>query len=311
MASLDVSVIVITKNESEVIEQCLTSSFNQSLKPLEVIVVDGRSTDDTLRKASQFPVKILVEREPTSPSNARNLGVQNSKGEVMLIMGADTRLDRDCLKNAIKYFQDENIIVVIPSQEVEIHTYLEKIQANWFYGTRNPIRSTYGAGSSINFVRRNVYNAVKFDPSLGYGDDGDFRRRLRKQYKSGKILKAPDSKVFIDIPHSFAELLSQYTWYGRTFLKYFSKYPFTTAFFGLCSLLMPAIFLIICFTTIILPATFPLVIIVLVPLMARNIIACYRSKSLHLFEFILFEFARSLFFVYGIIQGFFVKKIGR
>jgi len=40
-----ISVIIPVKNESEKIERCLEAVFNQAIKPFEVIVVDGHSTE--------------------------------------------------------------------------------------------------------------------------------------------------------------------------------------------------------------------------------------------------------------------------
>ena len=42
-----ISVIIPVRNESEKIERCLEAVFNQTIKPYEVIVVDGRSTNVT------------------------------------------------------------------------------------------------------------------------------------------------------------------------------------------------------------------------------------------------------------------------
>ena len=307
-----VSVVIITKNEGKAIERCLKSVFNQSVKPLEVIVVDGRSTDDTRTRARKFPVRILVETGQTSPSNARNLGVANAKGEIVLIMGADTELDIDCVRNAIKYFQDPNVLVVIPSLKIRIHTRLEMIQVKWFYGTRSRLRTVHGTGSSIQFIRKGVYLRVNFDPSFGFGDDSDFRRRLQKLYSGPqRIVKASDSSIFVDLPHSLSEVSSQYIWYGRTSLKYFARYHSLGAMLRLGSLLMPSLFLISCIATLILPSAIYVLIPLLVLLLARNIIACFRSRSGYFFEFAFFDLARSLLFLWGVTQGFFVRKTGR
>ena len=42
-----ISVVIPVKNEEKKIEQCLEAVFSQSLKPHELIVVDGHSTDGT------------------------------------------------------------------------------------------------------------------------------------------------------------------------------------------------------------------------------------------------------------------------
>lgn len=313
----NVSVVIATKNEGETIENCLKSIFDQSVKPREVIVVDGHSTDDTLKKALRFPVKILVESGRVSPSNARNLGVQNATAEIVLVLDADTELDKDCIRNAIEYFQHPDVLVVIPNLEIQIHTRLEKIQKNWFYGTRSRLRTPHGTGSSIQFIRKDIYNEVKFDPEVGFGDDSDFRRRLRKLYdlKSGsraqKIVNAQDSKIFVNLPHSLSEIKSQYLWYGRTSPKYFVRYHSIDAILRLGSILMPTLLLVLIIATLINIFVVYLLIPFLVLLIARNVVACLRSKSLYFLDFVLFDFMRSLLFIFGVAQGFFVRRTGR
>ena len=49
MMSDNISVVIPVKNEEARIMQCLEAVFSQSLKPHEVIVVDGHSTDRTMR----------------------------------------------------------------------------------------------------------------------------------------------------------------------------------------------------------------------------------------------------------------------
>ena len=55
MCSEKISVIIPVKNEEAKIEQCLEAVFNQTIKPYEVIVVDGHSTDRTVENAKKFP----------------------------------------------------------------------------------------------------------------------------------------------------------------------------------------------------------------------------------------------------------------
>lgn len=295
------------------IHDCLSSVFNQSLKPFEVIVIDGSSTDDTLEKARRFPVKILIETEPASPANARNLGAEHAHGDLLLLMDADAVLDYDCLRRAVRYFQNPSVLALIPSQEAMMHTRLEKLQANWFSGTSNPIRTGVGTIAPVQFIRKDVFGKIKFDTSLGYGEDDDFHDKLQQlcQRESGKMVYAPDIKISVHFPHTLRELRSQYVWYGRTFMRYFTKHLSikTTLNFG--SLLMPAILLFLSAVAIILPELFSVVLIGFLLLVIRNIIACYRSRSIYLIDFLCFEFARSIFFLSGMLQSFFVKRIGR
>ena len=83
-----ISVVIPVKNEADKIEQCLEAVFTQSLKPQEVIVVDGHSTDKTVENARKFPVEILYEDYGTV-GGARQVGVKNAKSEFMAFTDAD------------------------------------------------------------------------------------------------------------------------------------------------------------------------------------------------------------------------------
>jgi glycosyltransferase involved in cell wall biosynthesis len=312
LSKTTVSVIIPTKNEEQVIQECLSFVFNQSLKPTEVILVDGCSTDATVKIAQQFPVKVIIEKGQTSLPNARNLGVENAKGEVILIMDADVILDKNCIENAVKWFEDKNVISVIPSEKSLPHTRLEKIEINWLRGTSNPIRSGVGIPSFVEFFRHSVFGNLKFDSNLGYGEDMDFQKRYKKTCKGEeKIIYSDDSTISIHHPHTLKELRSQYAWYGRTFRAYFSKDPSIRTILNLGSILSPSIFLLLGALTIFYVQMFPITLFIFALLVARNLIACYRSRSLFFVEFISFEFIRSIFFVIGFSQGFFSREKGK
>jgi glycosyltransferase involved in cell wall biosynthesis len=312
LSKTTVSVIIPTKNEEHVILECLSSVFNQSLKPVEVIIVDGLSTDDTLKKALQFPVKVITEVEPTSLPSARNLGVEHAKGEVIFIMDADVILDKNCIKNAARYFEGANVMAVIPSEHDVSHSRLEKIQTEWLRGTANPFRTGIGISVFAEFIRKVVFEKIRFDPNLGFGEDEDFQQKLKRFCKhSGKIMYAHDSQISVHYSHRLNELWSQYTWYGRTFLRYLSKDPSLRMLLLLGSVLAPTIILALGFLSLFFVWALPFLVLFLVLLVTRNLIACYRSKCIHFFEFIGFEFLRSTFFVIGITQSFFSKKRGK
>jgi glycosyltransferase involved in cell wall biosynthesis len=307
-----ISVIIPTKNEGQAIHECLSSIYNQSLQPLEVIIVDGGSTDNTLKEASQFPVKILTETKPSSLPNARNVGAKNAKGDIILIIDADVILEKNCLSNAVKYFEDSNIIAVVPSEQKVAHSHLEKIQMDWDHGSANPFKPGIGIPAFAEFFRRTVFEKIEFDPRLGYGEDQDFQQRFKKIYGlSAKIIYASDSQLSAHYSHTLKELQTQYTWYGRTFRRYLLKSFSISPLMNLGSLLAPISLLVLTFLTLFVHLLLPLLVLVAVLLVARNLLVCYRSKSIHFVEFVGYEFARSLFFVFGIFQGFFSRKRGK
>lgn len=92
-----ISVIIPVKNEENKIEKCLHAVFSQSLKPHEVIVVDGNSTDNTVKNAKNYPVTILYENYGTR-AGACHIGIQHAKGEYIAFTDADCIPEKNWLE---------------------------------------------------------------------------------------------------------------------------------------------------------------------------------------------------------------------
>lgn len=80
-------------NEETNIGKCLSSIFGQEYpaRLLEVLVVDGGSTDNTVRIARDFPVRIL-RNEKRIAAAGRLMGLQNAKNDLHVYMDADMTL---------------------------------------------------------------------------------------------------------------------------------------------------------------------------------------------------------------------------
>jgi glycosyltransferase involved in cell wall biosynthesis len=85
-----VSVLVATYNYGRFIEESLHSAIAQTYRPLEIIVVDDGSTDDTRQRVARFGDRVRYLRQDHSGvSAARNLGIQQSRGEYLAFLDAD------------------------------------------------------------------------------------------------------------------------------------------------------------------------------------------------------------------------------
>jgi len=100
-----ISVVIPVRNEAEKIEQCLKAVFAQSLKPREVIVVDGRSTDETVEKARKFPVRIFLQ-DYGACGAARQIGLENAEGEYVAFTDADCIPSENWLRNLVAEFKE-------------------------------------------------------------------------------------------------------------------------------------------------------------------------------------------------------------
>ena len=112
-----VSIIIRTKNEEKWISACLQSVFSQDYPNFEVVVVDNKSTDLTVRRAKQFPVTI-VEIEHFKPGLAINLGIRASKGEILVCLsGHCVPIGDDWLRSLVAPLSDPKIAGVYGRQE--------------------------------------------------------------------------------------------------------------------------------------------------------------------------------------------------
>ncbi len=88
MCSPTVSVVIPVYNGAATLPRAIKSVLSQTEAPLEIIVVDDGSQDESAAVASQFPVK-LIQQENAGPAAARNRGAELSKGEWIAFLDAD------------------------------------------------------------------------------------------------------------------------------------------------------------------------------------------------------------------------------
>ncbi len=96
-----VSVIIPTYNAAKTLGAVLESVYAQTLAPLDVVVVDDCSTDDSREIAGRFPCTVVASPVNRGVSAARNLGARNSGGEILFYLDSDVALDPDALANAV------------------------------------------------------------------------------------------------------------------------------------------------------------------------------------------------------------------
>ena len=107
-----VSIIIPCYNAGPWIAEALDSALAQTHRPLEIIVIDDGSTDDSLavitRYAAQHPDLIRYESGPNRGGNAaRNRGLALARGEFVKFLDADDALVNDCI--ALQVTQSQSL----------------------------------------------------------------------------------------------------------------------------------------------------------------------------------------------------------
>jgi glycosyltransferase involved in cell wall biosynthesis len=108
-----VSVIIPTFNHAHFIEETLDSVFFQSYRPIEVVVVDDGSTDNTKEVVEKwykknnddgFVLNYLYQRNNGAPS-ARNKGLRFCTGEYIQFIDSDDFILKDKFLSAVNIFK--------------------------------------------------------------------------------------------------------------------------------------------------------------------------------------------------------------
>lgn len=115
--NISYSIIVPTKNEESVIQRCLDGILNIDYprEKLQVIVVDGNSTDRTLEICSEFQqkypdtIKVISEEEKHGKPAALNLATSYATNDIVVVFDSDSVPQRDVLQKATGYFADPKI----------------------------------------------------------------------------------------------------------------------------------------------------------------------------------------------------------
>lgn len=99
------SVIISAYNVEEYIERAINSVLNQNFKDFEVIVVEDKSTDNTLQNIMKYKgrVKIVKNKKNMGLGAVRNIGIEKATGEYIVHLdGDDTLYNESTLKDIDK-----------------------------------------------------------------------------------------------------------------------------------------------------------------------------------------------------------------
>ncbi len=111
-----ISIILITKDRSAILHECLANIVQQDYGNTEIIVIDNASSDDTLEMlARDFPqVQTYPQATNLGVPAGRNLGFQQARGEIGVCIDDDALFSQpDALRRCAQYFHDNEKLACI------------------------------------------------------------------------------------------------------------------------------------------------------------------------------------------------------
>ncbi|MFV2045684.1 MAG: glycosyltransferase family 2 protein, partial [Anaerolineales bacterium] len=124
------SIVIRALNEGHHIGRLLTGIFQQTIREVEVIVVDSGSTDSTLAILGEYPVRVLtIAPQDFTFGRSLNLGCENAIGELIVIASAHVYpVFPDWIERLIEPLADPNVALAYGKQRGTADTHFSEAQ---------------------------------------------------------------------------------------------------------------------------------------------------------------------------------------
>ena len=235
------SVIISAYNIEQYIERSIKSVLEQDFTNYELIIVEDKSTDNTLKKAKEFKnpkIKIIANEKNSGLGAVRNIGIDNAKGEYIIHLdGDDTLYSKDTLSKIDALIgNDKPDIVYLGYQDVGgfNKTHLSNKQ-----NSTKEARLTCDANFSVpsKCWRREflVENDIRFVENIYYEDMvystkatilaktykyGEFPTFNYYRNREGSIMSTPSIKRCTDMYRMLSYLMDLYEITPDEYKKY-------------------------------------------------------------------------------------------
>lgn len=207
---MEISVIIPVYNGGEKLQKCVNALKQQNTsRPYEIIIVDDGSTDEGLRKVEEKGFRVFKQANQ-GPAAARNLGVANANGKIVLFTDADCEPTADWIEQMVRYLEDPSISAVkgaYLTRQTKIVPRFVQIEYESKYERMKRDRyidfiDTYSAGFKIEDFKR----AGKYDTQFTTASVEDQEFSFRMWGKGYRMVFNPEAKVY----HTHSDTLWNY-----------------------------------------------------------------------------------------------------
>jgi glycosyltransferase involved in cell wall biosynthesis len=170
-----VSVIMPAYNAAEHIAEALESALAQDWRPLEIVVVDDGSTDDTAAIVARYPDVVYVRQENQGPSAARNAAAEHSSGEFVANFDSDDLLPTTRVSDQAGFLLAHPEVGAVFGRQEWMNA-PDWMARDTVYGDVDGIPL-----SSVMFRRNVFFDLGGYDTSFVHGEDMDLLVRMRER----------------------------------------------------------------------------------------------------------------------------------
>jgi glycosyltransferase involved in cell wall biosynthesis len=186
-ASISFTIIIPTYNRADLILNAVNSILNQTCKDFEIIIVDNKSTDNTVEVLTPFlnrpEITLLVNEKNFERSYSRNRGIAAARFSYITFLDSDDILYPDCLKDAKDYIEKNPDSSFFHCLHEVIDENLQPLRQLKFPPLKNPFKKLMEGNFISNigvFYKKELLQKIKFDetPLIIGIEDYDFVIRV-------------------------------------------------------------------------------------------------------------------------------------
>ncbi len=224
-----VSIIVVNWNGRHFLKECLTSLNRQTYTHYEIILVDNGSNDSSVEFVhDNFPrVKTvqLVENKGFAGGNIK--GMEVSKGDFIVLLNNDTRVDKQWLENLIQPMRGDSALGMCASKLiVEATGTIDSAGdclTTWAVGFKRgfgqdpdsyfPEKNVFGACAAAALYRRTMLDDIGFLDEDFFFNDEDTDLNFRAQLGGWKCAYVPSAVVHHKVNATIGKLSDEHVYF--------------------------------------------------------------------------------------------------
>jgi len=212
-----VSIVIPTFNSMPFVKSCVESILGQTYTQWELIIVDGGSTDDTLKVVRSINSLIYINNG-MGMSEATNFGVARSHGKYVYRVDSDVVLDptliQECVTACEKKGYDAIGIFWGPDSNVSIWAKVRKLEKESYRHDLTRI--------GARFLKKSLFEKVGgYNPELVAGEDYDFYNRIATF--GAKVGEVRSEELHLGEPKTLAEVVRKQYRYGKTISRFLNQ----------------------------------------------------------------------------------------
>lgn len=181
-----ISIIMPSYNSEKYIREAIESVITQSYKNVELIIMDGGSTDNTINILKQYPfVKWLSEKDE-GQSDALNKALELATGDIIGWLNSDDFYKKNTFEKVLSAFKENENTDVIYGNHIELfqETGVTRVRKAMKFDRKISIFYCYIPSTSFFVKRQFIDEGIRFNKSLYLTMDRDMFCQLSQAGKN-------------------------------------------------------------------------------------------------------------------------------